>query len=154
MLQKQLKKRASAEISASINAVRRARQLLSQPYSTDRIRSHLTRKMKLSSSLTLFFTALPAVSAIAILPARKSESLPFLEAPKHLEGVPGDAGFDPLGLGRASPAALKRAPAWLPFTVESSSHQIPIWAPLAARRSRSRGCALARLTSDARRRRD
>mmetsp|Transcript_7944 Transcript_7944/g.25001 ORF Transcript_7944/g.25001 Transcript_7944/m.25001 type:complete len:221 (-) Transcript_7944:98-760(-) len=63
--------------------------------------------MKLSSSLALFVTALPAVSAIAILPARKSEALPWVVAPSHLEGVPGDAGFDPLGLGRASPAALK-----------------------------------------------
>jgi len=35
----------------------------------------------------------------------KSESLPFMEKPAHLEGYVGDAGFDPMGL--STPANIK-----------------------------------------------
>merc|ERR1719201_3274047 len=41
----------------------------------------------------------PAVAARGVAPVMvKSESLPFMEKPAHLDGMVGDVGFDPMGL--------------------------------------------------------
>ena len=49
---------------------------------------------------------LPATTAVLTLP-RKSQALPWLGAPAYLQELPGNADFDPLRLGSASPALLK-----------------------------------------------
>merc|ERR1719181_1242601 len=48
----------------------------------------------------------PGTTAVLTLP-RKSQALPWLGAPAYLEALPGNADFDPLRLGSASPALLK-----------------------------------------------
>ena len=52
------------------------------------------------SSLLGFASPLTAPSRRAVTPQMmaKSESLPFMEEPGHLDGMLGDAGFDPWGL--------------------------------------------------------
>ena len=48
----------------------------------------------------------PGTTAVLTLP-RKSQALPWLSAPAYLQELPGNADFDPLRLGSASPALLK-----------------------------------------------
>merc|ERR1719203_2556912 len=54
----------------------------------------------LASSIALhegaFRAVRPASGSVSMM--AKSKALPFLESPEHLEGMVGNAGFDPMGL--------------------------------------------------------
>ena len=62
--------------------------------------------MPTATRLLAVATILPATTAVLTLP-RKSQALPWLGAPAYLQELPGNADFDPLRLGSASPALLK-----------------------------------------------
>merc|ERR1719484_531334 len=69
-------------------------------------RAHHTNTMRSTSSAALLLTLAPA-GAILMSAPRKSEALPWLDAPTEpwYGEMAGDCGFDPLGLA-ASPALL------------------------------------------------
>mmetsp|Transcript_96276 Transcript_96276/g.272137 ORF Transcript_96276/g.272137 Transcript_96276/m.272137 type:complete len:201 (+) Transcript_96276:39-641(+) len=48
-----------------------------------------------------FRSAVPPAAHKTLLRAEKSKSVPFMDAPKHLEGLPGYKGFDPIGFSEA-----------------------------------------------------
>ena len=62
--------------------------------------------MPTATRLLAVASILPATTAVLTLP-RKSQALPWLSAPAYLQELPGNADFDPLRLGSASPALLK-----------------------------------------------